>query len=135
MMEVSQSRDDRSLGELFGELTREITTLVRQEATLAKTEMSQKASRIGKHVGMMALGGAVVYAGLLALLAGIISTLAQQTEMTWWGSALLVGAIVAGLGGFLVWKGLDALKHTDLAPRETIETLKEDKQWLRGQAG
>jgi len=135
MMEITQTRDDRSLGELFAELTREIVTLVRQEAALAKTEMSEKASRIGKHIGMMAVGGAVAYAGLLAILAGIIITLAQQTEMEWWASALLVGAIVAAVGGFLVWKGLDALKHVDMAPRETIETLKEDKQWVRGQAG
>jgi len=135
MMEITQTRDDRSLGELFAELTREIVTLVRQEAALAKTEMSEKASRIGKHIGMMAVGGAVAYAGLLAILAGIIITLAQQTEMEWWASALLVGAIVAAVGGFLVWKGLDALKRVDMAPRETIETLKEDKQWVRGQAG
>jgi hypothetical protein len=55
--------------------------------------------------------------------------------MEWWASALLIGMIVAGLGGFLVWKGLDALKRLDLAPRETLQTLKEDKQWIQGQAG
>jgi uncharacterized membrane protein len=134
-MDVQQARDERSLGELFAELTREITTLVRQEATLAKTEIGQKAARIGKHVGMLAAGGAVAYAGFLALIAGIISTLAQQTEMEWWASALLVGILVAGLGAFFVWKGLDALRHDDLTPRETIETLKEDKRWVQGQAG
>jgi hypothetical protein len=134
MTEVELARDNKSLGELFADLTREIVTLVRQEAALARTEMTEKASRIGKNVGFLVAGGAVAYAGLLALIAAIIITLAQNTELTWWGSAFLGGAVVAGLGGFLVWKGVEALKHLDLAPRATIETLKEDQQWFHGQA-
>lgn len=135
MTELRQTRQDQSLGELFGELTREIVTLIRQEVALARTEMSQKVSRIGKHVGLMAAGGAVAYAGLLAIVAAIIITLAQHTDLSWWASALIVGIVVTGLGGFLAWKGLDALKHVDLAPRQTLETLKEDKQWVQGPAG
>lgn len=135
MTELRQTRQDQSLAELFGELTREIVTLIRQEVALARTEMSQKVSRIGKHVGLMAAGGAVAYAGLLAIVAAIIITLAQHTDLSWWASALIVGVVVTGLGGFLAWKGLDALKHVDLAPRQTLETLKEDKQWVQGPAG
>ena len=123
--------DDRSLGELFSELSQETTTLIRQEVNLAKTEMSQKASRVGKDVGFMAAGGAVAYAGLLAILAGVIALLALVIPL--WLSALLVGVVVAGLGYFLVRKGLDALKQEDLAPRDTIQTLKEDKQWAKDQ--
>jgi len=134
MMEVELARDNKSLGELFADLTREIVTLVRQEAALARTEMSEKAAQVGKDIGFLVAGGAVAYAGLLALIAAIIITLAQCTELPLWGSAFLVGAIVAGLGGFLVWKGLEALKQLDLAPRATLETLKEDQQWLHGQA-
>jgi hypothetical protein len=134
MHEAQPARDERSLGELFGDLTREITTLVRQEATLAKTEIGQKAARVGKDVGMLAAGGAVAYAGLLALIAAVIALLVEA-GMTWWGSALLVGVVVAAIGGFLVWRGLDALKHEDLAPRETVETIKEDTAWARRQVG
>jgi hypothetical protein len=134
MHEAQPARDERSLGELFGDLTREISTLVRQEATLAKTEIGQKAARVGKDVGMLAAGGAVAYAGLLALIAAVIALLVEA-GMTWWGSALLVGVVVAAIGGFLVWRGLDALKHEDLAPRETVETIKEDTAWARRQVG
>ena len=123
--------DDRSLGELFSELSQETTTLIRQEVNLAKTEMSQKASRVGKDVGFMAAGGAVAYAGLLAILAGVIALLGLVIPL--WLSALLVGVVVAGLGYFLVRKGLDALKQEDLAPRQTIESLKEDKEWVKDQ--
>jgi uncharacterized membrane protein YqjE len=134
MTEVELARDNKSLGELFADLTREIVTLVRQEAALARTEMTEKAARVGKNVGFLVAGGAVAYAGLLALIAAVIITLAQNTGLTLWGSAFLVGAVVAGLGGFLVWKGLEALKHVDLAPRETLETIKEDQQWFHGRA-
>ena len=126
-----QGRDDRSLGELFSELSQETTTLIRQEVNLAKTEMSQKASRVGKDVGFMAAGGAVAYAGLLAIIAGVIALLALVIPL--WLSALLVGLVVAAIGYFLVRRGLDALKQEDLAPRETMETLKEDKQWAKDQ--
>ncbi len=126
-----QDRDDRSLGELFSALAQDTSTLVRKEVQLAKTEMSQKATRVGKDVGFLAAGGAVAYAGLLAILAGIIVLLGQAIPM--WLSALLVGLVVAGVGYFLVRRGLDALKQEDLAPRQTIETLKEDGQWAKDQ--
>lgn len=126
-----QGRDDRSLGELFAELAQETSTLVRQEVNLAKTEVSQKASRAGKHIGTLAAGGAVAYAGLLAILAGVIVLLDEVMPL--WLSALLVGLVVAGVGYFLVRRGLDALKREDLAPRQTIETLKEDQQWAKDQ--
>ena len=126
-----QSRDDRSLGELFSELAQETSTLVRQEVNLAKTEMSDKASRAGKHVGVLAAGGALAYAGLLAVLAGIIALL--NNVMPLWASALLVGIVLAVVGYLLVRRGLDALKREDFTPRETIETLKEDQQWAKDQ--
>jgi hypothetical protein len=130
-MQGRDSKNDRSLGELFSELAQDTSTLVRQEMTLAKTEMSQKASRVGKDVGFLAAGGAVAYAGLLAVLAGVIVLLGQIIPM--WLSALLLGLVVAGVGYFLVRKGLEALKREDLAPRQTIETIKEDQQWAKDQ--
>jgi hypothetical protein len=126
-----QSRDNRSLGELFSELAQETSTLVRQEVNLAKTEMSQKASSAGKHVGVLAAGGALAYAGLLAILAGIIALL--NDVMPLWVAALLVGIVVAVVGYLLIRRGLDALKREGFTPRETIETLKEDQEWAKDQ--
>ncbi len=129
---MQQNRDNRSLGELFAELSRETSTLVRQEVQLAKVEMTQTASRVGQDIGFLAVGGAVAYAGFLALIAALILALAAL-GLAWWLSALLVGLVVAGIGGFLVWRGLSALQQEDLAPRQTIETLKEDKEWAKEQ--
>ena len=128
---MQQSRDDRTLGELFSELAQETSALVRQEVILAKTEMGQKASRAGRHVGVLAAGGAVAYAGLLAILAAVIVLL--DNVMPLWLSALLVGIVVAVVGYILVRRAIDALKREDFAPRETMQTLKEDQQWAKDQ--
>lgn len=130
-MNMQPGKTEKSLGELIGDLTREITTLVKQEMTLLKTEMSHKAARAGKDVGMLVGGGAVFYAGVLTLVAAIVLVL--DLFMPLWLSALLVGLVVAGAGGYLVKQGLDALKSEDLAPRQTLETLKEDTQWAKEQ--
>jgi Putative Actinobacterial Holin-X, holin superfamily III len=124
---------DRSLGELFGDLARDTGTLVRQEVELAKTELTQKASRAARDLGVLAVGGLVAYAGFLALLAAVaLGLVAAGLEP--WLAALLVGAVVAVVGAVLVRRGLDALKREELAPRQTVETLKEDAQWAREQA-
>ncbi len=129
---MEQPKEERSVGELLSELTRELSTLFRQEVALAKTEMSHKATKAGKDVGFLAVGGAIAYAGFLAILAGVV--LALGLVLPWWLSALIVGVVVAAIGYFLIRKGQTALKQLDLTPQETVDTLKEDKQWLKEQA-
>src|SRR5919112_146033 len=124
-----QQREERSIGELFAELSQKTTTLVRQEIQLAKAEMSQKASRVGKNVGFLIIGGVVAYTGLLAIVAAVIIVLGGVIPL--WLSALVVGLVIAALGLFLVVKGANTLRQEDPAPQETIETLKEDREWLR----
>jgi xanthine/uracil permease len=126
-----EAKDSRSLGELFADLSRETTTLVRQEIRLATTEMTHKATRVGKDIGFLAVGGAVAYAGFLALVAGAILLLGLVIPT--WLAAFVVGVVVAVIGYFLVRKGLAALKRVDLAPHQTIETLKEDMAWAKEQ--
>jgi len=129
---MQQTQNDRSLGELFAELTRETSTLVRQEVALAKTEVTQKASAVGKDVGYIAAGGAVVYAGFLALVAALILILVGL-GLPAWAAALLVGVVVTAIGAFLVQRGIGALRRTNLAPQQTIDTLKEDAEWAKQQ--
>lgn len=128
---MQQQRDERSLGELFAELARETSTLVRQEVTLARTEMTQKVSQLGRDVGVIGVGGAVAYAGLLAVIAALILGLGQLIPL--WLSSLIVGFVVAAVGYILIQRGLSALKRADLTPRETVETLKEDQEWVKDQ--
>lgn len=126
------SDGDRSLGELFADLSRETSELVREEVALAKTEMTHKAVEVGKDFGFLAGGGAIAYAGFLAIIAAIIVGLGQL-GVAWWLSAAIVGIIVAAIGGFLVWKGMESLKRSNLAPTKTLDSLKEDARWTKEQ--
>src|SRR4051812_36620668 len=56
---------------LFKNLTGEFKTFIRQEVDLAKTEISEKVSMIGKNVASIAIGGFIAYAGLIVLLIGL----------------------------------------------------------------
>lgn len=125
-------QDDRSLGELFSDLTREMSTLVRQEVELAKTEMTEKASAIGKNAALLIVGGALVYAAVLALVATCVIALANV--MPWWLAALIVAIVVAIIGGVVAWLGVENLKKTQLAPTKTVDTIKEDATWIKQQA-
>ncbi len=129
---MREQQDNRSLGDLFSDLARDTGTLVRQEVTLATTEMTQKATRVGKEIGILAVGGAVLYAGFLALLAALIIGLGQLA-LPWWLSAFLVALVVLAVGGVMVWQALAALKRTNLVPEQTIDTLKEDAEWAKAQ--
>jgi|SRR6185437_2942495 hypothetical protein len=124
--------EERSLGDLFADLSRETTTLVRQEVALAKTELTQKATRVGKDIGFLAVGGAIAYAGLLAFIAACIIALNLIVHL-WWLSAAIIAVVVAAIGYLLVRKGLDNLRTSNLAPTQTIESLKQDAVWAKEQ--
>ena len=130
-MNENRSMENRPLGDLFGDLATEMSNLVRQEVALAKVEVTQKAKYVGRNVGYLVIGGAVAYAALLAIIAAIIMLLAKVVPH--WGSALIVGAVVGGIGWMLIGKAMVALQQADLTPRETVETLKEDPTWMKQQ--
>ncbi len=124
-------KEERSLGELFSELASETSSLVRQEVALAQVELTQKATKVGRNIGYLVVGGAVAYAALLALLAAVI--IALGTIVGYGISALIVGVVVAIAAIILIVSALSTLKNTDLAPRQTVETIKEDAKWLKDQ--
>ena len=130
-MNENRSMENKPLGELFGDLATEMSNLVRQEVTLAKVEVSEKAKYVGRNVGYLVVGGAVAYAALLAIIAAIIMLLGRV--MPNWGATLLVGVVVAGIGWLLIGKALSALQDADVTPTQTIETLKEDAAWMKQQ--
>lgn len=130
-MNENRSMENRPLGDLFGDLATEMSNLVRQEVSLAKVEVSQKAKYVGRNVGYLVVGGAVAYAALLAILAAIVMLLARV--MPHWGATLIVGVVVGAIGWMLIGKAMTALQQADLTPRETVETLKEDATWMKQQ--
>jgi hypothetical protein len=129
---MAQPRDERSLGDLFAELARETSTLVRQEVQLAKAELTQSASEAGRGIASLVAGGAIAYAGLLFLLLAVVLGL-WDAGLEPWLSALIVGLVVVAIGAFLVLRARESLKPANLAPRRTVETLKEDQEWAKEQ--
>lgn len=131
MAQQIMQREERSIGDLFSELATETGTLIRQEVSLAQAEITKKASIAGKHVGYLAVGGAVGYAGLLAIIAGVIVGLSYFIPA--WLAAVIVGAIIAVVAYTLISSALTSLKNMDVKPTETVESIKEDAQWLKKQ--
>jgi Putative Actinobacterial Holin-X, holin superfamily III len=127
------TQDTRTLSELFSDLTRQLAALLRQEWMLARTELSEKVSRVGRDAVLLVAGGLVAYAGFLALLAAIIIGLATL-GMAWWLSATLVALVVLVIGGLLIQQGISRLQHEDLEPKQTLETLRGDALMLKREA-
>lgn len=129
--------ESRSLADLIRDLRDESTALLRQEVALAKTEMTEKASKVGRNVGYLSVGGAIAFLGAIFLLLAISEGLRLAINDTdWaphgdWVAPLLVGLTVAVIGAMLIGKAKHALQETSLVPDKTIETLKEDKQWAQ----
>jgi hypothetical protein len=120
--------DERSIGELFAELSRETSTLVRKEVELATTEMTANLKQTGMHASIVAAGGALVHAGLLVLLAALVIGLAQLGVAAWLSALIVALAVMAG-GYALVKTGTNRMRATSLAPTQTMESIKETATW------
>lgn len=125
---MASRTDERSLGELFAGLSRDTGLLVRKEVELATTELTAKATVAGTHAATVAAGGALAHAGLLVLLAALVSLLARL-GIDVWLSAGIVALLTIGIGYVLLTKGLANLRQVNLAPTQTIQSIKETTSW------
>jgi hypothetical protein len=127
-----------SLVDLLKNLRDDTTNLVRDEISLAKTEIGEKISSASRNIGYLAAGALVAYAGLVVFLQGIgfllrklmIAGGMNEASATWLGF-FIVGLVVCGIGAALVFKALETLKKERLTPTKTAETLKQDKEWVQ----
>ncbi len=118
-------KEDKSIATLISDLTRDITTLFRQEILLVKTEVSEKVGQAESGMTMLIVGGAIAYAGLLFLLAAAVLGLSLYLQP--WLSALIVAGVVLIVGLIMVAKGRKNLKARNLIPEKTVESLQRDK--------
>jgi uncharacterized membrane protein YqjE len=121
---------DKSLGELFGELTSEVGELFRKEVQLAKTEARSELKQAGAGVGML-VGAAV---GALLALSMLSMALAWwlDKELDRGFSFALVGVLWAIIAAVLAARGKKQAAEVKPLP-ETVQTLKEDAQWVKAQ--
>ncbi|WP_066038847.1 phage holin family protein [Herbiconiux solani] len=123
-----QKAANTSLGDLLGEVTKDLSTLMRQELELAKAELKQSATRAGKGAGM--LGGAGYAASMTILFLSLA---------LWWALGTLIGLGWSGVVVALIWAvialilflvGRKSLKEVNGAPK-TVESLKKITETLK----
>jgi hypothetical protein len=127
------STREESVGQLLGELSADMSTLVRQEVALAQAELSQKAKSAGKGAGMLA-GAAVVGLAVLGALTAFLIIVIDLAAPTWLAALVVTVVWVLVMVG-LALAGRAALKRALPAkPEQTVETVKEDVAWAKNQA-
>ena len=126
---IQENRPSESLGELFSNLANQSASLVRDEVELAKQELREKVKTVRSATTVIVLGA---FCGLIAVLALCTALIAGLSEyMAVWLAALIVGGILAIVSAITTITGISRLKHASLKPEQTMETLEENKAWLK----
>jgi len=129
----SQQAENTSIGELIGNISDDLSQLFRQEVELAKAEIKQEAGKAGKAAGM--LGGAGFAGYLAVVLFSLAAVFGLDAIMPAGWAALIVAVVWAAIGAGLYVAGKKKLETVDPMPRRTVDTLKEDAQWLKNPTG
>ncbi len=126
---MADERNEKSLATLFSDLTRDTVELIRQEIALARADISQKVGTAQGALASIAIGAAVVLAGLFLLLQAAVEGLSMvlPPEYSAWLSPLIVGAVVALVGWAMLNAGKAKLNPEHLAPRRTMDSLRRDR--------
>ena len=124
---------ETSIGELIGNISNDLSQLFRQEVELAKAELKQEATKAGKAAGMLSGAAFAGYMVIVLLSFALVAALANVMDWGW--AALIVAALWGAAGAVLFLNGRKKLKTVDPVPHRTVETLKEDAQWLKNPTG
>jgi uncharacterized membrane protein YqjE len=124
---------DTSVGELIGSISNDLSQLLRQEVELAKAELKQETAKAGKAAGMLGGAGFASYLAVVLLSFALVFALANIMDAGW--AALIVAVVWAAVGAVLYATGRKKLKTVDPMPRRTVDTIKEDAQWLKNPTG
>ena len=122
----------RSMGSLLRDLAEGSATLVKNEARLARIEVTTMLRAVGIGTAEIAVGGVLALLGILAFFTGLVLLPGDQwLRDRYWLAALIVTLIAGGVAAWFAKQGLALLSPRRLAPDETIASLKEDKEWLK----
>jgi hypothetical protein len=127
-------QDGQALGNLFRQLVDESGELIRQEANLAKLEVKQAASAMGKDAAKIGVGVGLAAVGGLCLTAFLVIGLGVLLGGAYWASALIVGGLFLIVGGVMANRAMKDMQRQNLKPEATIDTLKDDAAWAKHEA-
>jgi len=134
-VEVDPSATDQSstesLGTIVTGIVQDLQDVVRGEVQLAKTELKEDASSLGKGAAMIAAGALVALVGFIFLMLGVTYLLNKSMQM--WIAAGIVGVVLLLIGIVAAMAGKNTFSAANLKPTQTIDSLKEDQQWANRQ--
>jgi uncharacterized membrane protein YqjE len=122
-----------SIAQLLSNLVADAQTLVRKEFDLAKTEIMSEVDKVRQGAIMLGAGIALAAIGGLFLL-GMVAELLVAAGLDRWVAYMILGGLLAIVGGIVLFVGIKRFQTVDPVPRETIETIKEDVSWLKEQS-
>src|SRR5687768_7282651 len=125
---------EASLGELFKRLTTDTTELIRAEMTLAKVEMREIGANVGRDASKIGIAAGLSLIGALAFATFLIIGLGDLID-SYAFAALLVGGVLLAVGGYLARNAIDDIKRRGLAPKKTVQALRDDASWAKEEAG
>jgi len=126
---ANQTVGERSTGEIMQDVIRDVGEVVRGEVRLAKAEMVETARNAGTAGGFF--GGAAV-CGLMGVAALVVAAIAGLALlMPLWAAALIMGVLLACIGGAMYAGGRSKLKEVHPVPEKTVQTIKDDVQWAK----
>ena len=124
-----QSRVDKPLTELLSDMTTNVGTLIRKEFELARIEVKQDAVQAARAGAMFGAAGAM---GLVTLtLVWVTVALLLNLALPMWAAFLISTVLAGAITAFLVIQARERMKQVNPMPEQTIETVKEDVEWLR----
>lgn len=134
----THARPEPSIGHLLRDLRDETSTLLKQEAALIRSEVSQKVKQAAIDAAKVPAGALIAYAGAVLVLIGISCLLAYALSAAGVPTLLaaflgftVIGAIAGGVGFALAKKSASRLAHEDVTPHETIQSARENARWAK----
>jgi uncharacterized membrane protein YqjE len=130
----SQNGQMPPLGALLRDLAEGSSSLIRQEIRLARLEITELIGALATGAALVVAGSVTALLGALALLTGLILLAADQwLRDRYWLAALIVFVISGALALVFKSRGMALFSPKQLAPQQTVATLKEDRAWLKQQ--
>ena len=132
-MAIDRHDGRHSVGALVRELADESTALLRGEVRLARMEVTDAVAGIRDGTILVATAGVLALLGALSLIASFVLLVGDQwlPHNLYWLAALIVVVVASAIAAWLARRGMTLLSPTQLAPTETVTTLKEDTEWLK----
>ena len=124
---------ERPIGDLLSDLASQVSTLVRREIELARTEIASSLMQAGRGAGLTGLGGVLIHAGLPGPFGRRHARLGASGHRIRGLRLLIVGLLVIGVGIVITSIGLKQVQTTDMAPRQTVASIRRDVEYVKEQ--